>query len=652
MDIKIPDSWLRDFLETKATPAEISKYISLCGPSVERVEKIDGDYVYDIEVTTNRIDTASVYGIAGEASAILPRFGIPAKLKPIRSESKDYSFTGSVPYLTAIVDSKLCPRFTAVLIENVQIAESPDKIKKRLRASGIRPINNTIDISNYIMLGLGQPVHTFDYDKIKEAKMILRESKKGEEIETLDGKKFKLPGGDIVIEDGGGRLIDLAGIMGGNQSKVDGNTKNVLLFVQTYNPVKIRKTSMALAQRSMAATIFEKGTDTELVGQGVLKAIELFKTLTKGNVSKQILDIYPSPYKAMSAAINMDYIEERLGINISKKDITNYLTSLKFDCKWVGDLLTVKIPSFRAKDIKGPEDILEEIARIYGYHNFPSLIMTGPIPTRPEDPKFNFELYVKNIISGFEGSEIYTLSLVPESQTDEKYLKLKNPLGPETAALRTSLMQSLVNASKENMGTADKFHLYEIANIYLPKTGDLPEERLMLAGIFNGYDYRNAKGVVEGILERLNIAITFKTEESKGFDASKCAFIYHEGKSFGKIGIPEDNDFIYYEFDMHSLLEFSPKVPSFKPFPKYPAQIEDITLFLPEKTRMGEVVSAILGSNRLIKTVEFKDVYQSSYTFRIAYQDKDKTLTDADVKEIRDKIISSLKSKFGASVKE
>jgi len=651
MDIKILDSWLRDFLETKATPAEISKYISLCGPSVERIEKINGDCVYDIEVTTNRVDSASVYGIAREASAILPRFGISAKLKPIRSESKEYSFTKSVPYLAAIVDSKLCPRFTAVLIENVQIAESPEIIKKGLEASGIRPINNIIDISNYVMLELGQPVHTFDYDKIMEGRMVLRESKRGEEIETLDGKKFKLPGGDIVIEDGGGRLIDLAGIMGGSLSKVEADTKNVLLFVQTYNPVKIRKTSMALAQRSMAATIFEKGTDTELVSQGVLKAIELFKTLTKGTVSKQILDIYPSPYKAMSAAINMDYIKERLGIDISKKDITSYLTSLKFDCKWVGDLLTIKIPSFRAKDIKGPEDILEEIARIYGYHNLPSLIMTGPIPVRSEDPKFNFELNVKNIISGFGGSEVYTLSLIPESDTDEKHLKLKNPLGPKTAALRTSLMPSLVNALKENIGTTDKFHLYEIANIYLPKTGDLPEERLILAGIFNGYDYRSAKGIVEGILERLNIAITFKTEESKGFGASKCAFIYSKGEVLGKIGVVEESGQIYYEFSMQKLLDFSPKVISFKPVPKYPAQIEDLTLFLPEKTRIGDVVSAILRGNQLIKTVKFKDVYHSSYTFRIAYQNKDKTLTDAEVKEIRDKIISSLKSKFGASVK-
>jgi len=481
--------------------------------------------------------------------------------------------------------------------------------------------------------------------------MVLRESKKGESIETLDGKKFTLPGGDIVIEDGDGRLIDLAGIMGGSLSKVDGDTKNVLLFVQTYNPVKIRKTSMALAQRSMAATIFEKGTDAELVGPGVLSAIDLFKTLTKCLPAKEILNIYPNPYKAMSANVTMDYIKERLGVDISKKDITGYLTSLKFDCSWVGESLTVKIPSFRAKDIKGPEDILEEIARIYGYHNLPSLIMTGPIPVQAEDPKFNFELSVKNIISGFGGSEVYTLSLVSESENGEKHLKLKNPLGPETASLRTSLMPSLLEAARGNMGLSEEFHLFEISNVYLPKSGDLPEERQMLAGIFSGYDYRSAKGVVTAILERLNISVTFKTEESKGFGANKCAFIYCKGNSLGKVGVVEEVNLIYYELSMQKLLSLFPKINSFKPISKYPAQIEDLTFVIPPETRIGEIIDKI-KETEFIQKVVLSGIYKNSGTFRVWFQDNKKTLTDSDVKKIRDKILTSLKSKFGMNLKD
>jgi phenylalanyl-tRNA synthetase beta chain len=651
MDIKILDSWLREYLETTAKPVDLAKYLSLSGPSVERIEEKDGDFIYDIEVTTNRIDSASVYGIAREASAILPRFGVKAKLKNLRSESKDYIFTKKVSYLSATVDEKLCPRFTAVLIKNVVNGQSPEYIKKRLESSDIRPINNIVDISNYIMLELGQPVHTFDYDKIKGAKMILRESKKGEIIETLDDKKFTLNGGDIVIEDGKGRLIDLAGIMGGKLSAVDEHTKNVLLFIQTYNPINIRKTSMSLAQRTMAATIFEKGIDTELVAPAILQAIELFKTLTKGVVSKEILNIYPEPYKTLSAKISYDFIKNRLGIEVPKKDVVSYLSSLGFECNWSGNMLTAKIPSFRAKDVKLSEDLLEEIARIYGYHNLPSKIMEGDLPERPRDTKFSFEQNIRNILSGFGGMEIYTLSLVPQNYVDEKCLKLKNALGPDTEYLRTSMMPSIVAAANENIGLAEKFHLFEIANVYISKPADLPEEILMLAGIFLKYSYRQAKGIVEGLFEKINLKVTYKSEESKGFGASKCVFIYYKDIYIGKLGILENTDLVYYEFVVEKLLEFSPKVISFIPISKYPAQIEDINFILPETTRVGEVVDSIKNI-KFINNVELVDTYQSSCSFRIWYQDTKKTLTNEDVEKIRKEIISSLKSKFGASIKD
>lgn len=651
MDIKILDSWLREFLDTKAGPVEIAKYLSLCGPSIERIEKAGNDFVYNIEITTNRIDCASVYGIAREASAILPRFGIPAKLKMIRSEKKGFVFTKNVDYLNVTIDKNLCSRFTAVLIKNVKINESPKIIKERLESTGTRSLNNVVDISNYITIELGQPVHIFDYDKIKKAKMILRESKKGETIETLDGKRFNLPGGDIVIEDGDGRIIDLAGIMGGNISKVDENTKNVLLFVQTYNPVKIRKTSMALAQRTMAATIFEKGTDEELVSPAILKGVELLKLLTKGEESKSILNIYPGPYKVQTVQISLVFIKERLGVEITKKDINSYLSSLDFDCTWSGDNLNVRVPSFRSKDIKDKEDVLEEIARIYGYHNLPSKIMEGSIPERPEDPKFTFEKNIKNIISGFGGTEAYTLSLVPLSWVNEQNLKLKNALGPETEYMRTSLMPSLINAAKENIGTVGKFHIFEISNIYLPTTNNLPEERMMLGGIFEGYGFRKAKGIIEATLEKLHVYIIFKPEESKGFGASKCSFIYSNDEYLGKIGVVENSKLIYYEFELQKLMHISCKEVSFKPIPKYPAQMEDITFTLPEKTYVGEVVNYIQSTNRLITGVNLKDTYQNAYTFSVKYQNLQKTLTNDEAEKIRKEIASSVKNKFGGQIK-
>ncbi len=652
MDIKILDSWLREYLETKATPQKIAECLSLCGPSIERIHEFGNkDFLYDVEVTTNRIDTAGVYGIAREASVILPNFKIPAKLKKINIQNKSYKFVKNVKYLKATVDAKLCSRFTAVLIRNVKISQSSQIIKTRLESADIRPINNVVDISNYIMLELGQPVHTFDYDKIVDAKMILRESKKGEKITTLDGKTFTLAGGDIVIEDGEGRLVDLAGVMGGNLSCVDETTKNILLFVQTYNPINIRRTSMGLAQRTTAATIFEKGTDPELVSLGILEGIKYFEKLTGGVAEKEILDIYPTPYKSKDVATTLEFIEKRLGVLISKKEISNILNSLEFEPVWIGNKLTVKVPSFRSKDIEIEEDILEEIARIYGYHNLPSQLMTGKLPNTSSSSEFKFEKYVKDILSGWGGVEVYTLSLVPKDYVKGDSLKLKNPLGVDTEYLRTSLMPSLISAAKENLGTFEKFHLFEMANVYIPQRMDLPEERLVLAGIFEGYDFRSAKGIIEGLMEKLNIENKSEIEENPGLAAGKSLLIKSTKKvKLGKFGIVDNSNLIYYEFEVNKLNSLQENR-KYKNIQKYPAQIEDLTLTFPEKTMIGEVINSVKLINQLINKIELKDIFKDAYTFRIWYQDETKTLTDNDVEKIREQILKSIKNKFGGTLK-
>ncbi len=650
MDLKILDSWLREYLDTKAKPEDLAKYLSLCGPSIERIKPFGKDFIYDIEVTTNRIDSASVYGIAREAAAILPRFKVAAKFKDLPKVSAKFKFVKKVNYLNAKVDSTLCPRFTAVLIRDVKKLDSPDYVKKRLESAGVRAINNIVDISNYIMLELGQPVHTFDYDKISGSAMTLRESEKGEKITTLDGKTFTLNGGDIVIEDGNNRLIDLAGVMGGSLSAISDTTKNVLLFVQTYEPVHIRKTSMSLAQRTMAATIFEKGTDTEAVAPAIIKAISLFESLCKGKVENQILDIYPKPYKTKEIEVNYDFIKQRIGVEITKKDISIYLDSLQFKTKWNGEKLKVAVPSFRSKDVTIEEDVVEEIARIYGYHNLPSTVMDGDLLSVAPVNTFKLEKNIKDLLSGWGGVEVYTLSLVPKEYTKGTALELKNPLGIDTAFLRTTLMPSLIFAAKENLGTFDKFHMFEMSNVYIPKKQDLPNEKLILAGIFNGYDFRDAKGIIEALFEKLNIKINFAVEEADGFVAGKCTSIKARGGEIGKFGYVESSDLVYYQFEIESIKNNQGKA-EYKEIAKYPAQIEDVTLILPEKTRIGEVLNLIKTTEKVAST-ELKDIYKDSYTFRIWYQDENKTLTDIEVEKQRNKILSEVKTKFGGTLKE
>jgi len=649
MDIKILDSWLKDYLDTKATPTDIAKYLSLCGPSVERIKKLDKDFVYDIEITTNRIDTVGVYGIAREASAILPRFGIKAKLKSLNIPN-NFKFIKKVGYLNAVVDPNLCPRFTAVLIKDVKIGDSPNWIKDRLESAGVRALNNIVDISNYIMLALGQPVHTFDYDKIKGAKVILRESKKGENIKTLDKKEFKLSGGDIVIEDGENRIIDLCGVMGGDLSAIDENTKNVLLFVQTYNSTKIRKTSMTLAQRTIAATIFEKATDTELVAPAILSAIHLFEHLTQGKPEKEILDIYPAPYKVRKIIVEKEFIEKRLGITLLNSEISKYLNSLEFETIWHGKKLEVNVPSFRSRDVLDAEDVVEEIARIYGYHNLPSELMTGKLTGRATSSAFEFESKIKNMLSGWGGVEVYTLSLVDKNSVNDSALKLKNPLGSDTEYLRTSMLPSLVSAAKENLGTVEDFHLFEIANIYIPQKNNLPIEQLMLAGIFEGYEYRNAKGIIESLLEKLSIKGEFKAQENDGFSAGKSTSILLNNKEIGKFGYIENSNLIYYEFEIAKLFS-NQSQKKYQEISKYPAQQEDITIILPEKTIIGEV-QKLFESNQFVKGYSLDSIYNgNSFTFHIWYQDPDKTLTDSEVEKIRNEILKEVKTKFGGQLK-
>ncbi len=648
MDILISDKWLREFLKTDAKPSKIAECLSLCGPSVEKVAKSGNDYLYTIEVTTNRVDTASVYGIAREASVILPRFGVKATLNKLNI--KPSKFTQKVPYLKARVDTNLCGRFAAVLINDVNVTSSPKWLGERLELVGERAINNVVDISNYLMHELGQPVHTFDYDKIQGAKMILRESNKGEVVTTLDGKTHKLSGGDIVIEDGSGKLIDLAGIMGCANSAVDTNTKNVLLFVQTYNPVRIRQTSMTLAHRTLASELFEKGLDTEAVTPTILRGIKLIEELTKGKAEKQILDIHPSPYKPKAVSISNDFINKILGVEIAEQEIDSILTSLGFGVQRKKNTINVKVPSWRARDINIPEDLVEEVARIYGYHRLPSKLMTGSLPDFPADSPFEFEMKIKSTLKGFGATEIFTLSLVAEKDVEGSALKLKNPLGSDFQYLRTSLMPSLTQAANDNSHIKEPFHLFEIANVYIPRKNDTPEECMKLGGILANYDYRIAKGFVEGLLKELRVNYEVKPVDSKNYLPSQRIVFAHSTNVIGELGVLENNGLLYYEFDVQKLRTLHSPIAKFVPIPKYPPQIEDITLILPPKTRIGGVLGEISKVSKLVKNVELKDTFNSNYTFRIWYQHPTKTLTDTEVANTRNKILKAIESKFGGKL--
>lgn len=587
MQILIPDSWLREYIETDATPKQIQEALSLCGPSVDRLHKKGRDYVYDIEVTTNRVDMMSVTGIARECLAILPRFGYSAKLK-IRNSKLKIVTLDKVGYLNVKVDKNLCTRFSAVLIKNVKVGESSEIIKKRLELCGLRSLNNVIDISNYLMLEMGQPVHTFDYDKIAKHKMILRESKKGEEIVTLDNKRFVLNGGDIVIEDGDKRLIDLCGIMGGQNSAVDENTKNVLLFMQVYEPTHIRKTSMGLAHRTDAAVLFEKGLPTENVLPTLQKGIEMF-----GGTNQPILDILN--VKETTKTIKLGKLN--LGVEIKQGEVENILKSLGFGiCDF-----KVTVPWWRKLDINIFEDLAEEVARIYGYHNLPSVLMTGKLPQPSYDKTFFWETKIKSAISHWGFTETYTYSLVDK----DTGLKLKNPLSSDWTYLRTNLTNSHLKIIAENLGRVPELNFFEIANVYLPL------EQLHLILSTTNKDYPKLKGYIEALQHELGTKFEFE-------------IVTHE-------------TCLTCEINLQKVLISATTIKRFTQISKFSPIIEDINITLTES--YDKLIAKIKSVSPLIKNVEFMDKYGDKLTLRITYHDAKRQLSNEDIASVREILI-------------
>jgi len=653
MNILVPDSWLREHLKTKATAKQIATCLSLCSQSVEKISRVGQDYVYDIEITTNRPDCLSVYGIARELAAILPRFNLQARLNPVPEFSRPIAkVKKSLPLKVTIQKQSFCPRFTALIFDHITVKPSPKLIQERLKKSGIRSLNNVVDISNYLMLELGQPMHTFDYDKIKKAAMILREAKKGEKITTLDGQTRPLPPGAVIIEDGAGRIIDLCGIMGGANSEISQKTKRVLLFIQTYNPQQIRRSCQQMAFRTDAAQRFEKGVDSKGVMPTMKKAVKMFQQLAEARVTGKLIDIYPQPLKPKAVKVSLTKVNQIIGVAIKLQEAREILTSLGFKTKTVGDTISAAVPHWRENDINIPEDLIEEIARIYGYHNLPSQLPEGSLPEGQTNSSFKWEWRIKQALKywGFIETANYSLvnaNLIKKAGFKPKdCLKLSNPLSKDLIYLRPSLLPSLQQVITKNKGR-EKIKIFEMANVYLPQAkNQLPEESLCLAGLIKGENFLTVKGVVEAILAEMGIS----TPIFKPVADQRSAEIIFQNKPLGQVG-EYANGLAFFDLDFAALVETASEEKKYQPLAKYPAVIEDLTFALPDQTAIGELMEMIKSASSLVAKIELIDSYKNSRTFRLYYQHPKKNLTGQEVKKERKKIIKKLEIKKQVKLK-
>ena len=405
MDIKLPHTLLSDYLTTKTSPKEIARCLSLCGPTVDHLHQNKQNTVYDIEIINNRIDSASAVGIAREAVAILPQFKHSAKLKNDPYNLKLSSLgklPSSAPVKLVVKDKGILTRFACIALKDVTIKPSDIKTQNLLKSSGLRPLNNVIDISNEITLRLGQPVHVFDLDKIKGKKMVIRYSRSGEKIATLDGKTHLLKGKDIIIEDGEGRLIDLCGIMGGSLSEVDTKTKNVLYCIQSYQPQAIRRTSIYLQQRTLASQIFEKNPDPNIALPALIKGTQMLQERTGATISSNLLDYYPKPLKKKTVTIDLNWLNRFVGIIIPRRQIISILKALGFTVKQKSSSLICQVPSWRHQDINLKQDLAEEITRIYGYFRLPSNLPPTQLKSSTQEFLLYWETQAKKIIGIYQ----------------------------------------------------------------------------------------------------------------------------------------------------------------------------------------------------------------------------------------------------------
>ncbi len=646
------------------------------------------DIVYEIDnkSLTHRPDLWAHYGVAREVAAILNE-----KLKIYKVESfKD----GKEKLNIKIEDYKLCPRYMGVVIEGIKIAESPDWLKKRVQAVGMRSINNIVDITNYVMMEIGQPLHAFDYDKLEGQRIIVRNATPGEKIKTLDEETRKLTEETLVIADAK-QPIAIAGVMGGANTEIDSRTKKIIIESANFDHVSIRKTSAKLGLRTEASIRFEKSLDPNIAELGIKKAIELILQLCEeAKIISQIEDVKKFKLNQGPIEIDFDFINKKIGQAIDPKKVIEILDSLGFVNKKKKNGLEVTIPTWRAtKDISIPEDIVEEVARIYGYDNI-EIKMPEVKMQRPElNPERELERKIKNILAyGFDMTEVYNYSFNSEEQLKrigldiDDHIKISNPLSQETSRLRITLVPNLLQNMVLNNRFYDDISLFEVGSTYLKNEkgekisdkgqGHLPLQEKWVAGLLqekkNSEPFYIAKNIISALLSRLHLDYKFaKTSQAPVFGKkNRTVKIMVSGKDFGYISELADNLYskldleikvAFFELNLTKLVALYSDDLKYKTISKFPNIDLDISMIIEKKILWEQVDDLVKSVDKdLIRKVTFFDVYEGkgipegkkSIAFRIEYRSDDKTLTMEEVQVIQAQVLKTLEEKLGAQIRK
>ena len=629
------------------------------------------DHIIEFEITPNRPDCLSVIGLAREASATFQ--------KPLNLHTAVVKGTPGTDIRDSlsieIQDPELCPRYTARMVRNVKIGPSPKWMRERLRASGVRPINNIVDITNYVMLEYGQPMHAFDFSCVEGGKLIIRRAREGESIQTLDGNDRKLTTNMLCICDVN-KPVCVAGVMGGANSEIIGDTAAVIFESANFNGVSIRRTATALGMRTEASGRYEKGLDPANTYLAVQRACELVEMLGCGEVVDGIIDVVAREHKPTTLLLQPDRVNGLLGTDIDRSVMVDILERLGFTLD--GDLITV--PSWRS-DVEHYSDIAEEVARFYGYNKLPITLMRGDTTRGGLTDKQKAEKKVSEVCRALGYSEILTYSFIspsyydkirlPEDSPLRNSIRILNPLGEDTSIMRTTAIPSMLETMVRNDNQNNQaVRLFELARIYLPQEGQPlanEKQQLILGAYGNEASFFKLKGAVETLLKAFQIQAEYRADHTNAtFHPGRCADVIVGGEVIGILGeihpltmenYGVEGEYYVAQLDFNSILAAKGGMPAFKPLPKFPAITRDLAVVCDKSVPVGELQEAMISASKgLVKEIRLFDIYtgvpipagKKSVAFSLVLRHDDRTLTDAEADEEIQAILEVLKEKFGA----
>ncbi len=645
----------------------------------------------DNKSLSNRADLWGHYGLARELSVLLK-----TPLKPAIQISDDLLEIKNSEKISVKIEGKnICSRYLALKINNVKAVESPQWLKDRLSALGLKPINALVDITNYVMLELGQPLHAFDATGIK--KIVVRESKKGESLETLDNKERLLPENTIVISDSN-EAIAIAGIMGASKSSINENTTSIILEAATFDAVSVRRSAQALNLRTDASVRFEKSLDPQLPTIAWQRAWQLIKQIIpEAELAGEPIDIFPEVPAEKRVLLDFSWLKKKLGYDISRKEVINILERLGFQVLVEKNIFNILIPSWRAvKDVSLPEDILEEVARIVGYNKIVSSSPLIEMHFRPKLEENKLEKKIQDILSGAAAmNEVYNYSFVGEhllsklNLSSSHYLRLLNPLNNNHQFLRQNLLVGLISNARLNQSNFNHFSLFELGRVFLPipgiyaKNALKPEDvlpyqgkRLALLVANNEADkaFSRLKGILQLLLKNLapNYLLEFVPVEDdlNWADNNTSLNVIWDGKEIGFLAQVDQKvanslglkiKTVVAELNFQDILNLllSSSVALYEPVPKYPPVTRDLAFVVNEKILYNDFWKEMINFNPLLNVVELFDVYQGnglgdnlkSWAFHLTYQDLSQTLTSEEVDRVQQELINHLQNKFEAKIR-